>query len=352
MVNSFCRYFLVGASNRRIFVNILYFLFFNKNIKAFDLNGINLLFVYDEKYKNRKDYNDLVESFLSNNSCLKNEKLSLYSTFNPMKPFVYLISYFKYSFKKGRGISLKNIITFFCILEYRRFYQKAERLFSESKGKLEVTTFCDAHPYLNVVASSAKNNNLLTSTLQHGLYRKVDRKNPNSLAYRNFISDFIYVWDKSSRDALLKCNIPTSKIILRDYNICTKEYEHLNSGNCYGLVLNGPNGYSANKSLILLGLSIAKRDRCKLLIRLHPSDLYIKYLFFMVLNKKHIEDVKHCESVFYYSKVKFSLINNSGLIREFNILNHDYVTVDLDLDFDLKKISKNVKSIKRIKEFR
>lgn len=353
MLNSFCRYYLIGASNKRLVFNIVVFLFFNKKCNLEVGKGANAIFFSESKYKDRSDYNDLITSFLNLRKPQRLKKVLLTNSLSFTKPFIYITSYLKYIFRRNTRISLRSMTLFFCALEYEKFYGKCYDFFDKNKGVAEVITFCDAHPYLNALASSVKKNNILTSTLQHGYYRRVNRDNPNSLAYRNFISDLMYVWDTQSLNALVNCNISARRLVLKNYNDCNQAAITVPSeASCYGLVLNGPNGFSANKTLINFAIKLAKINKKKILIRLHPNDSLIKYFFILVLYKKYIESMTHCDSVSYYKKVNFSLINNSGLIREFNIMNHDYAAVDLNLDREFRLISKNLITIDSIKEMK
>ncbi|KID36156.1 hypothetical protein QT15_11080 [Pseudoalteromonas flavipulchra NCIMB 2033 = ATCC BAA-314] len=350
MLNSFCRYYLVGATNKRLIINIFLFLFFKKKHNLHSLNDSSSLLFLESKYKRRNDYNELVASFLSYDKSTCLEKVVLTNSFSFIQPFLYITSYLKYIFRSNVKISLKGMTLFLCALKYEDFYSKCDAFFEKNRRLKEVITFCDAHPYLNIIASSAKKHNMLTFTLQHGFYRRVHRTNPNSLAYRNFISDFMYVWDEQSLTALVKCNISANRLIVKNYNNFNQSARISSVANCYGLVLNGPNGFSDNKTLINLAIVLAKRDKKKVLVRLHPNDYLLKYLLLFILKKKYIESITHCDSNSYYKKVSFSFINNSGLIREFNIMNHDYAAVDLNLDREFKLISKRLITIDSIKE--
>ncbi|WP_102386747.1 hypothetical protein [Vibrio cyclitrophicus] len=343
MKESLFRYFSTGKGSVRLVLSIIWLIFTKPKLCGSKLDSCTdvLSFISAKNWK-RNDYKNLHLNYQG--YVKKDREISgfiIISKFN-WNFSSFIINVFLNTLKaKSNTINLRSLLLECCDLYSFQNRQLFKEFIAQFDGIQRVQTFCDAHPVENIVCCAAKEMGIITETLQHGFYRKVNEDNPNSLAYRNFISDYIYMWDEESKLQFSLCGISPKRIIVTDgflksNSICI----HEGSSKYIGVVLNGPNDESLNKKIINVAINMARRDDQKIIIRLHPNLNRYKYLSWNF--NKLVHSVGYYSNDEYLPMVKYSLINNSGLIHEFNESEHDYLTLNCNLNESFKKISKKL----------
>ncbi|MGH4049872.1 MAG: hypothetical protein ACREVX_00705 [Clostridium sp.] len=324
-------WFMMGYSHYKlIFRNV-------KNLlKISFLNRIKITYTHKESSKilfvnvvrNRKDYEDIynkTKNIVATSSELivsEDRVINIKSLCN----IFHVIKYMKYL----NNINKFNERLYFAIylFEYKYLYDFIEKKVNKKYNL--VVTFCDAHSYENIVAQYFNNLAVKTATLQHGQYMFNDHPDINSIAYENFISNYILSWGLFTNLQFKKFGISEDRLVMTgnakyiNYEFKTIE-EKLNveSKGIFGLVLDGPSYssyYESNLRLIEFANKLAKTTGLNYIIKLHPVDYKENYL--SQVNKRCFSGFcKNTLCIMEYSnQVDFSLIYISSVYSELNML--------------------------------
>lgn len=294
---------------------ILYAFFFLPKIQISNKANNNWKIIYSLQHKKRADLDDSVKKLCSmvppNHTLVTiNEKFDFFA-------FLRFARYLKEANSETRKI-LSYDINYICLtLLVAKFKMAHTKLLEQGliDCALGVITFCDAMPYDNLITQMAKNKKIKTITNQHGLYRRLTRKNisADAEAYKNFISDKIFCWGLATVTEFLKAGINQDRLIITG-KLSQKKPLHPKKASIYkqfGVLLNGENGKFSNKNLIRLANEIAEKTGFRYYIRPHPANKLSEYTnltneFFECFLTSSLDD--------YLTYVDFSLSHMTGTI--------------------------------------
>lgn len=201
------------------------------------------------------------------------------------------------------------------------------RLNLDTKKYKLLTTFFDGHKYDNLVTQIFKNNLIKTSTLQHGQYRYLSKKQEDvdREVYENFISDYLFAWGEKTKEEFLKYGIAEERIkvlgALKPYSFNINKSQQV-VDNVFGVILDGENNIESNVKMIKLANTISTKNNIDYILRCHPKNnfkFYKKYT-----NENCIGLFKNMENNEYFSKVKYSICHMTGVYNELLMFEHPF----------------------------
>lgn len=183
-----------------------------------------------------------------------------------------------------------------------------------------VITYYDVSPDESIFIQYAKMNQLITCTLQHGIFAKKDRISSipdTGVELEYSISDYYLAWNAYTYDEAMKCGRnPQFVKVLGNPKFIGYKYNLIDSNpkrNLFGVILNNSEFDYHNRKLIAMANSIAEELNLNYVIRYHPvleKDSYID-----IVNPKFYEGVSpNNVSIFEYSNtVDFTIISSSSI---------------------------------------
>lgn len=289
-------------------------------------NGLDILISYPFKKGKREDY----EEIINNLKKIVGHYNEMYFEYKfDLRECLKNISKFYIFFKKLKNIpelsfKEKLIITSLSIM-IKKIKCQIEKI--NFKEKILIT-FCDAHFEENILTQLLKRNKIKTITLQHGQYRYYDSfiKNENVEAYKNFISDFIFVWGETTKIELLKSGIDKNKILkvgaLKNFQKI-KNKNRINE-NIFCLVLDGETYRESNLKMIEISNGIASAMKKKYYIRFHPMNNK-KYYEKKILKDNYIKEVSfELNPEFYIMHMTSVMLETLCASKPFFIYNDEF----------------------------
>lgn len=172
-------------------------------------NG-ELLVFYCHRSEGRQDFNEIVENFIS--EIPKDVSLSISDNRLCFSSWVYHFGLFSLFFarylKMLRTLNLRKYIHF--VLEALYSFQ-ANRILKQAQPKM-VVVFCDSHPQDHVMVGIAKQQGVVTCTLQHGLFGATGDP-VNDLLLLNSNAHVFLCWGRSTSE-LCELYLPESTPIV------------------------------------------------------------------------------------------------------------------------------------------
>lgn len=294
---------------------ILYAIFFTPQIQKSNTTNNNWKIIYSLQHKKRADLDGSIKKLCSimppNHTLITiNEKFTIFA-------FLRLARYLKEANTETKGI-LPFGANYICFALLVAKFKMVHTNISDQgliDCALGVITFCDAMPYDNLITQMAKNKKIKTITNQHGLYRRLTRKNisADAEAYKNFISDKIFCWGFATVTELSNAGINKNRLLITG-KLSYKNYlfpKKLSAYKRFGVLLNGENGKFSNKNLIKIANEIAQRTGLRYYIRPHPANKLSEYTD---LTNEFFEHFLTSSLDEYLTYVDFSLSHMTGAI--------------------------------------
>lgn len=250
--------------------------------KSESLASCDAAVVHGCKWKKRKDYDDLIDRFIHN--CAEPthsyEVIEKFSWINPFLVMLGLPSVFR-SLYVGRKVSLCKAL--YMGVLYSRMRNLEHDFISLVSCYRKIVTFCDAHPYDNMLTQLAKISSVSTYTMQHGQYRRMDdEKNPDSEAISNFISDKMLCWGEKTICEYEKSGYGRERFkIVGSMDVRSlEEKKHLDGvpRRAFGVLFCGENTRDINYQLLRVVKEISSLLGVPYVIRLHPDNKEKDYL--------------------------------------------------------------------------
>lgn len=326
----------------RQFLTALYYMIYDACIEVElndDLGKNDLPFFYKESEFKKKYYSEIGRNFTNVSSAVANvielpviRNLSVFGFVLKIKQFIIF-----YLMIRSKKIKFEQKILISSICAY------AHRLAGEidpilvSSHPFCVATFCDVHLEDNLVAQLAKKYEITTVTLQHGLYRFIDRgeMSADREAYQNFISDKLFCWGEATVKEFAKANISSDRFLITgafrkfDFKNSTEVFDFTCAGDppLFGVVFNGDSSKKSNFELLKIAEEIATRDSMRYVVRAHPLNKVEEY-------REYVSE--NCAGFFkipvgsndYMENCLFSLIHMSGVLIEFLACKHKFFIFD------------------------
>lgn len=214
------------------------------------------------------------------------------------------------------------LIHFIDLFKFRR----AISMVSPKDYNLLVVLY-DAGPTYNYLVQWFKKEEVLTATLQHGIFL-APRCVKNNIEYQgveflNSNSDYFLAWNNFTRDEAIHAGMSSSKIrVLGIVNY--PEYTVVKSSvkGVFGVVLNTMSSDSQNRQLITFANFLARYRGLKYKLKYHPifkgneydSIIEAEYSMGTVERFMSVRD--------YVSEVDFTLISNSSVLMELVFWKH------------------------------
>lgn len=280
-------------------------------------NGKDILI--NNYLKKREDYNEIMvnlKKILEN----KYNLLNLNLKYRPVKSIIKLF----FLIKKMICERIGNIRIASLILMLEDLLKELKK--TEFKEKILITFF-DSNFEENLLTQYFKEKGKKTITLQHGQYRCLEegKEDSNIEAYKNFLSDYIFVWGEKTKNELLKVGIEEKKIkvvgALKDFK--SKKYAKKNK-RVFTVILDGENNFNSNINLIKRANEISNELKMKYQIRYHPMNKKRRYYKY-IKKEYYLQDGKEILSSNFYilhmTSVFIELLANS---QEMYIYDDEY----------------------------
>jgi len=232
-----------------------------------------LLLFYSHRYKKRADYDYVIkhlQALAGDQGQLieSNEKFSLFQ-------FWHTLLRLPSAARAARAYEGGILHRFGIALLIAKFHSVAERsAIAIIEGRERVFTFCDAHPYDNLVAQLAALQGVKTVTAQHGQYRVLDATNISSdaEAYANFVSDHMLAWGEATCAEFERFGVAPERMLVSGWIRAQPENDlGRDSQGAFGVILNGGNGAASNLALITAANHLSQALGLRYVVRAHPS---------------------------------------------------------------------------------
>lgn len=140
----------------------------------------------------------------------------------------------------------------------------------------KLVVFSDMQSIENLLVQYAKLNELLTITMQHGLYIDyTEYENINSINYRNQVSDYFLSWGDDTSELISKWN-PETKFFLCGKPI-KKEKMRNEESDYFTLLFDQNLLISYNREMLQIAYKIAEKLKLRVNIRFHPRNNPLSY---------------------------------------------------------------------------
>lgn len=292
----------------------------------------DLLFVMSDRFF-RPDYIkkfNHIASLIDSSDMIYPEKLKIPKLkLNELPKRIFLLFYWYY-FSKDFNVSCKQRIRITTELlgtyDFLRYMDKID----SSKYKA-LTVFFDAGPYENALVQQYQSKNIVTCTLQHGMFSSRREEAGFEFAgiqFRCFISDYFLAWNEYTKDEMIKEGIDSNRVrVLGIPQYAGAEFtvnkdRDSDKRNIFGVILDIPSEQERNERLIKFANVLSKEFGLKYKLRYHPNAK--KNEFDGILDDQFYNGfIDNSVSIYDYSReVDFTIMDSSSVYIELILLNH------------------------------
>lgn len=160
----------------------------------------------------------------------------------------------------------QRLFLYFCL----SYYVNIANQFMRGPGYSYIVVFADMQPLDNLLCQMAKERNIPSVTLQHGLYVDyTDMHNINVANYSSHVADHFLAWGDEVADLIVKYHPHAQATIVG------KPLEPVlqrSRADYFTLVFDQNIFHGYNKKLLAIGYELAKTLRLKINLRLHPHN--------------------------------------------------------------------------------
>ncbi len=206
-------------------------------------------------------------------------------------------------------------------------YELNREAFDVSSYKF-VVVYYDASPDENFLVQMCKNSNILTMTLQHGIFARksvIHTITDTAFELSESISDYYLAWNEYTKDEAIKVGLAPEKVIVlgAPKYINTQEPSGIcrSNSNVFGVILNNSAFDVHNRRLIEMANQIYQNSGCKYVLRYHPQMNGSEYKSLYSDGFFKCDDNGH--SILEYAQsVSFTIISSSSVFVDLLLLKH------------------------------
>lgn len=173
----------------------------------------------------------------------------------------------------------------------------------------------------NFIVQFARNNKIVSATLQHGVMvarreSLSDRVDFSGLEFKYFTSDYFLAWNTFTKREAVKNGVDEKKVCVLGNAKClsVEAFPYVNTG-VFGVILDGKDTSENNERMVNLANSISTRMQMKYRLRYHPAFRGDEYK--CITNENAIDDGICKSSLEEFLKVhEFCIVSNSTLLFE------------------------------------
>jgi hypothetical protein len=300
---------------------------FFKGKKHSELGGDKFLIFYSHRNSFRYDYDDIIDNL----KITLPDKSYSYLEYSRVFSLMALIS-FTHCLCKGIYFSLKDSSSILGFLKNTFLYTRAiadiqylNKLLNNTYFKY-VVTFSDAHELDGICTYIAKVKNIVSITLQHGLYNITKCDIPENCVVKNMHSDYFCSWGPKTSQLITTYtdtvpidlgSLRSSHQIFDKYN---KEKIFTSGIKAIKVFLNADNFYSSNIGMLDVVQKYCYEFNIPYLIQYHPRNkksLYGKYHVGRAIDEVRMSEPAGILTVVHSSGVIYELLSRSNFFLVF-----------------------------------
>lgn len=326
---------LIGSSRSKLYFLgfkgwlkfILYSLLYRTHIPKCSLSIDSPIVFYGQYVLKQESTADILDNFLrildGNVEKIEiSEKLSPFLFFNKVLMFVYYLW-------KLKDINGYRVRVAFAAAKGYFDVKDIKDAIAQVEGR-NVVTFCDAIGAENLIAQCASDRGLMTFTLQHGQYRRLNEASfsQDIEAINNFVSNRMFCWGEATIVEFEMCGFPRERFIPIGRLMSFEQVQTSISCNedAFGLAFSGENSKEDNFKLLSFANKMYLEDGVGYYIRFHPSNNFTDYEEF--IGAGYLGEAS--KSLEYYRSVKFTLMAMTGFFIECLFYRHNFFVIDDD----------------------
>lgn len=191
-----------------------------------------------------------------------------------------------------------------------------------------VVVYYDVNTDDNYVVQACEASNIVTMTLQHGIFAKkesVDSISDFGLEFTESIADYYLCWNQYTKDEAIKAGMNPERIVVlgipKYINITNNNTINNYVRNTFGVILNSKSFHIHNQELIKIANEISSSLNVKYIVRYHPQLKGNEYSYLYGPNYLENDDNKTTIED-YAQKVDFTIISSSSVFVDLIYLKH------------------------------